>query len=140
MITKEKAYSLRAMIEKAALSLGDNDALEATELFPYWKPDTHYEKTEEMPVIRVRDPENDLLYKLVPDVHDSQADWMPHIVPAIWTRVDDPGEEWPEWRQPTGAQDAYAINAKVSHNNEHWISDYDNNVWEPGVYGWTLAT
>jgi hypothetical protein len=26
---------------------------------------------------------------------------------------------------------------KVSHNEKHWISDVDANVWEPGVYGWT---
>ena len=27
--------------------------------------------------------------------------------------------------------------AKVSRNSKHWISDVDNNVWEPGVYGWS---
>lgn len=26
---------------------------------------------------------------------------------------------------------------QVSHNGKHWISSVDNNVWEPGVYGWT---
>jgi hypothetical protein len=25
---------------------------------------------------------------------------------------------------------------KVSHNDKHWESQVDNNVWEPGVYGW----
>jgi hypothetical protein len=25
---------------------------------------------------------------------------------------------------------------KVRHNNKVWISIIDNNVWEPGVYGW----
>lgn len=44
--------------------------------------------------------------------------------------------EWPEWVQPVGAQDAYNTGAQVSHNNLHWISTVDNNVWEPGVYGW----
>lgn len=29
---------------------------------------------------------------------------------------------------------------KVSHNDKHWISDVDSNVWEPGVYGWTEAS
>jgi hypothetical protein len=32
------------------------------------------------------------------------------------------------------------IETKVSHNDKHWVSDYDNNVWEPGVFGWTEAT
>jgi len=41
-----------------------------------------------------------------------------------------------EWRQPTGAQDAYHNGDKVTHNGSTWISTIDNNVWEPGVYGW----
>lgn len=36
----------------------------------------------------------------------------------------------------SGAQDAYALGAKVSHNEKHWISIVDANVWEPGEYGW----
>ena len=45
--------------------------------------------------------------------------------------------EFPEWRQPTGAHDAYSKGDKVSHNGKHWVSDVDGNVWEPGVYGWS---
>ena len=35
-----------------------------------------------------------------------------------------------------GAHDAYNIGDKVTHNGKTWVSDVDNNVWEPGVYGW----
>lgn len=56
----------------------------------------------------------------------------------MWARVDDPGEEWPEWRQPL-PEEAYPEGAKVSHNGKHWISKVPANVWEPGVYGWTEA-
>ena len=28
---------------------------------------------------------------------------------------------------------------KVTHKDQRWTSDLDGNVWEPGVYGWTLA-
>lgn len=45
-------------------------------------------------------------------------------------------EEYPEWVQPTGAHDAYSIGDKVTHNGKQWVSTVDNNVWEPGVYGW----
>ena len=34
------------------------------------------------------------------------------------------------------AHDAYAKDSKVTHNGKKWISSYDANVWEPGVYGW----
>ena len=69
--------------------------------------------------------------------HKSQSDWTPDVTPALWALTSDPGEEWPEWKQPIGASDAYEKGAKVSHNDKHWISDVDANVWEPGVYGWT---
>lgn len=52
--------------------------------------------------------------------------------------VQEPStEEYPAWVQPTGAHDAYPLGAKVSHNGKKWTSDVANNVWEPGVYGWT---
>jgi hypothetical protein len=69
--------------------------------------------------------------------HTTQADWTPDITPAMWVVVSL--DEWPEWVQPIGAQDAYAKDAKVSHNDKHWISDVDANVWEPSVYGWSEA-
>lgn len=47
---------------------------------------------------------------------------------------------YPAWIQPTGAHDAYAKGAAVSHHDKKWISDADANVWEPGVYGWTEET
>lgn len=79
---------------------------------------------------------NGLLYRCV-QAHTSQATWTPEDAPSLWTRIADPAQEWPEWIQPTGAHNAYAQGAKVSHNGKHWISDVDANTWEPGVYGWT---
>lgn len=76
------------------------------------------------------------LYRCLQD-HTSQDDWAPGTAPSLWVSIADPAEEWPEWRQPGGAHDAYAKGAKVSHNGQHWVSDVDGNVWEPGAYGWT---
>ena len=69
--------------------------------------------------------------------HTSQADWTPDTAASLWVEMSDPGEEFPEWKQPTGAHDAYAKGDKVSHNAKHWTSDIDANVYEPGVYGWS---
>ncbi len=77
-----------------------------------------------------------LLYRCL-QAHTAQADWTPGAAVSLWVRIDDPAEEWPAWRQPTGATDAYALGAKVSHNNARWVSAVSGNVWEPGVYGWT---
>lgn len=78
------------------------------------------------------------LYKCV-QAHTSQADWTPDAAVSLWAVAGDPGEEWPEWSQPVGAHDAYNAGDKVSHNEKHWVSTVDANVWEPGVYGWTEA-
>lgn len=79
---------------------------------------------------------NGLLYRCV-QAHTSQESWTPEAAASLWTRIADPAQEWPEWIQPTGAHNAYAQGAKVSHNGKHWVSNVANNVWEPGVYGWT---
>lgn len=87
-----------------------------------------------------RDPADGALYRVnVGQGHTSQQGWNPSLTPAIWTKIGDPGEEWPAWAQPIGAHDAYGKGAKTTHNGQRWTSALDNNVWEPGVYGWTVA-
>ena len=130
-MTYEHAYKLRQLIVKASASLTDTDALDGVELFPHWSDDKAYQTGERVSY-------NGLLYKCLQD-HQSQPSWTPDASPSLWVRVDDPGEEWPEWRQPTGATDAYKLGDKVSHLEKHWISDYDNNTWEPSVFGWHEA-
>ena len=78
------------------------------------------------------------LYRCV-QAHTSQEDWAPDVTPALWALAGDPAEEWPEWSQPVGAHDAYALGDKVTHNGQHWTSDCDANVWEPGVAMWSHA-
>ena len=129
MTPQEKARELRPMIEKAATSLSDEDALNAIELYPMWAADVEYSVDE-----RIR--YNDILYRCI-QAHASQADWTPPGTPALWAVVSI--EEWPEWVQPMGAHDAYELGAKVSHNGEHWISTIPANIYEPGVYGWDLV-
>lgn len=65
-------------------------------------------------------------FRFSPKTHD--------ITPALYTKISV--EEFPQWVQPTGAQDAYKKGDKVTYDNKHWISTADNNVWQPGVYGW----
>lgn len=125
----EKARFLRAKIEELALNMDDNESLEYSDLFPKWVVNKEYKVND-----RVRF--NDVLYKCI-QAHTSQNDWQPDVAVSLWVNVADPVEEWPEWKQPTGGHDAYMTGDKVSHNEKHWVSNVDNNVWEPGVYGWT---
>ena len=127
MITIAKARQLRKIIERLAETLPDTEALENGELFPVWK------LKEYVTGERVR--YNDILYKCLQN-HTAQSDWTPDTAVSLWVRVNDPSVEWPEWVQPQGATDAYPLGAKVSHLEKHWVSEYDNNVWEPSVFGW----
>lgn len=108
--------------------IDDVTATEHTEIFAPWESGVSYA------VGNIR-TYSEKLYKCV-QAHNSQADWTPDAVPALWTRIGDPAEEWPEWSQPIGAHDAYQIGDKVSYNAKHWVSNTANNVWQPGVYGW----
>ena len=40
-----------------------------------------------------------------------------------------------EWEQPESTN-PYMKGDKVTHNGKTWVSNIDNNVWEPSVYGW----
>lgn len=131
---REHAYKLRDLMHKASVSLSDEDALEAVELFPVWASDTVY-------IVDVRVRYGDKLYRCV-QAHTSQEGWEPDKTPALWTEVAKPGEI-PVWKQPTGAQDAYNMGDKVHYpdaNGPIYESVMDNNVWAPDVYGWSIVT
>lgn len=122
-MTRREAILYRRHINGLITELTDEAALDVTDLFEPWEPGRTYATGD-----RVK--HEDLLYKCVQG-HTSQDNWTPDATPALWTRVSV--DEWPEWVQPTGAQDAYPTGAKVSHNGKHWVSLVDNNVWEPGT-------
>lgn len=128
----DDARRLRPYIVEASKSLPDEDAKDAPELFPMWSGDSVPYSKDERVQYQVK------LYKCL-QAHTSQEDWTPDVAVSLWVEVSDPSVEWPDWKQPTGAHDAYNAGDKVSHNDKHWISDVDANVWEPGVYGWTEA-
>ena len=124
-ITKAKETNGIVFVTLAeAGSIDDATAAEHADLFAEWAYPVAYK------VGQIR-RYNGTLYKCVQD-HTSQAEWTPDEASSLWAGTSDPTEEW-----PVGAHDTYSLGAKVSHNGKHWISSVDNNVWEPGVYGWT---
>lgn len=137
MITVEKAKKLRAVIEKsvAAAGLDDETALEAVELFPAWEPGRAYAAEE-----RVR--HEGKLYRCI-SAHTSQADWSPTAAVSLWGAVSiDPETGLDEWKQPTGAHDAYNKGDKVVYKGSVYESTIDGNTWSPEVYpaGWAVIT
>ena len=128
----ERARALRPYIEKASVSLPDEDALQAVELFPQWVTGRAYAVDERLQYKNV-------LYRVV-QAHTSQADWTPDITPALFVVVSL--DEWPEFVQPTGAHDAYKKGDKVTFEGKHYISLIDGNVYSPAAYpaGWQGQT
>ena len=133
MTPQERARQLRPLIEKASISLSDEDALQGIELFPSWATNTTYNVQD-----RVR--YNGALYRCEQS-HTSQEGWQPTQTPALWTEIAEPGTI-PVWRQPTGAQDAYMTGDKVHYPDAYspiYVSTVDYNTWAPNVYGWEEA-
>lgn len=133
-VVARKADSTAATNGIAFVALAENGTIdgvtagEHAELFAEWQEGIAYRTGN----IRRY---GDNLFKCLQD-HTSQADWTPDVSVSLWKNIADPTDEWPEWSQPIGAGDAYNTGDKVSYNDEHWESNVDNNVWEPGVYGW----
>lgn len=78
---------------------------------------------------------NGTLYRCL-QAHTSQDGWEPNKAPSLWAKVLIPDADViPEWEQPDSTN-PYMAGDKVAHNGKTWQSTVDNNVWEPGVYGW----
>ena len=123
----ESIDPLSAVIRSLATELTDEQAELVPQIYPEWAIGVSYKVGD-----RVR--YDGKLYRCV-QAHESQEGWEPPSVPALWVRTAPEGEI-PEWSQPGGAHDAYKTGDKVTHDGKTWVSSVDDNVWEPGVYGW----
>lgn len=89
VVTMARAAELRPVIEQASTSLSDGEAAKSPELFPRWadhigetvKPGDRRSDMDESGVLHV--------YKVREGQgHTTQADWPPHLTPALWVVVD----------------------------------------------------
>lgn len=128
---REDAAAIAFVVLAESGQIDDVTASEQAALFAEWTPNIAYT------VGQLRQY-NGALYRCV-QAHTSQTGWEPDVTASLWAVTSDPAEEWPDWSQPLGSHDAYSAGDKVTHNEKHWISSVDGNVWEPGVYGWDEA-
>lgn len=109
------------------LTVDDNTALRMLEFYPVWASDTAYSAGYKVQY-------GGTLYKCL-QAHTAQADWTPDASHSLWAKVLIPAPDViPEWEQPDSTN-PYMTGDKVQHNGKTWVSDIDNNVWEPGVVG-----
>ena len=130
-MTRQEAEQFVRSIVTLRESATDERALEAVPIYPAWKASKSYTVGE-----RIR--YNGILYKVL-QAHTSQEDWTPDVAVSLFAKVliSDP-TTIPEWEQPESTN-PYKKGDKVTHNGSTWVSTVDNNVWEPGVYGWEKA-
>lgn len=120
------------------MNLEDSHAMEIADLYPEWKEGKTY-KTDEIVKYGVNADGETQLYRII-QAHTSQAGWEPDAAASLFKAVGFDESGTSIWTQPLGATDAYQTGDVVIHNEKKWISTVDNNVWEPGVYGWEETT
>lgn len=126
-----RAMELRAIIEEAMSKEDDSVVLEIPQLLPEWKAGIAYTTGKKIQY-------GGVAWKVLQD-HTSQEGWEPGAAPSLFAEVLIPDPDViPEWKQPDSTN-PYMTGDKVTHNGSTWVSTIDNNVWEPGVYGWDPA-
>lgn len=131
--TRTKAMQIRALIEKAAVSLSDTDAIDGVMLFEKWSGDSKsYTAGQRLQY-------DGILYTVL-QAHTSQPTWTPTDAPSLFAKVLIPDPTViPEWEQPDSTN-PYQVGDRVTHNGKTWVCNTPNCVWEPGVYGWDEVT
>lgn len=94
-------------------------------------------KTKEVFSYGVNEVGDPQLYQVLQD-HTSAEQWTPDTAVSLYKPIGVTEDGIAVWVQPLGASDAYNTGDKVSHKDTIWVSTCDNNVWEPGVYGWEV--
>ena len=116
--------AVKALIKEAA----DETAAEVKALYPDWNSEKAYKKGDRVLY-------EGALFKCLQD-HTAQAGWNPKDAASLWAEVLIPDPEViPDWVQPESTN-PYMKGDKVRHLGKVWISNVDNNVWEPPTM-WT---
>lgn len=133
----QRAAEMRKAIQMWAASLADNeDAMIAIpSIFPEWKIGANY-LIKDVVSYGTNSVGDIQLYQVL-QAHTSAEQWTPDTATSLYKAIGIDASGIPKWVQPLGATDAYMKDDIVTHNDKTWTSDIDNNVWEPGVYGWT---
>ncbi len=125
-----KSYYISASLADGAT--GSYRLSVAGEVYQAWSAGTAYEAGQV--IVYGSNADGGPALYIVLQSHDSMSHWLPNIAPSLYKYIDIP-----LWTQPIGIHDAYDAGDKVIYNGEIWRSDIDDNVWVPGVAGWTIT-
>lgn len=112
-----------------SVQLSNEQALKVSAFYPEWTVGTSYNTKD------IAKYKGNLYQALQTSV--AAEYYPPDTSTSLWKKIEPEDESgYRVWVQPLGATDAYAKGDMVSHNGYIWKSVTDNNVWEPGIYGW----
>lgn len=131
-VAKQVNRALQLMVQ--TLNLPDTNAMEIADLYEEYAIGKTYHAGHIFKYGVNADGETQL-YSVLQD-HTSQGGWSPEATPSLYKAIGFTDEGVSTWTQPLGSTDAYQFGDEVSYEGEIWVSDVDNNVWQPGVYGW----
>lgn len=145
LTAEERAQKLEQEIEKLKISgrIATRDKIKANELtaeelislvdiYPKFEVGVEYKVGDLISY-------HNKLYEVL-QAHTSQADWLPDTTASLFADKM-PGDIIPEWKQPTGAHDAYNTGDKVTFEGNVYESNIDGNTYSPTAYpaGWDLV-
>ena len=123
----------RELVKSGDLSAEDIQKI--APLYPDWQVGIEYKVDDIVNFMGV-------LYKVI-QAHTSQSDWTPDKTASLFVSTLPAGEIG-EWKQPTGAHDAYNTGDLVWYGSPDNVykSLIDGNVWSPSGYpqGWELQS
>lgn len=129
-ITAQTPIAMQLCVMQAKLP--DEQALQVEALYPDWKVGEQYAEDD---IRRYKDE----LYRSL-QASTGAAEHTPDVATSLWKKIlppEEPGGYLP-WIQPLGATDAYNQGDRVTHKDQVWESTCNDNIWEPGVYGWEV--
>ena len=129
-------YNRFMQMSVQSANLPDDQAMEVADLYPEWVAMKAY-AVDEIVKYGVNADGETQLYKVI-QAHTSQEDWKPDVTASLYKAIGFTDDGVSIWTQPLGATDAYMTGDVVSYEDQLWISTVDNNVWQPGVYGWEV--
>lgn len=134
-----KAKQLRRALQLFTQTITDESKMmELADIYPKWDGNSKSYKANTIVSYGVNADGETQLYTVLQD-HTSQSDWTPDSASSLFKKVGFTDTGVAIWTQPLGSTDAYMTGDIVEHNGSKWTSTVDNNVWEPGVYGWDVV-
>lgn len=130
--TYAKIEAVKTMLQGSVKDLTDKQALAVAALFPTW-----HSLIGQQVTTGERIWDDGKLWKVL-QPHAVSAEWRPKDAVSLYVEVSI--AEWPEWRRPQGAHDAYNIGDKVTFEGRHYICQIDGTTFSPAEYpaAWEL--